>query len=136
VQAQSDARPFGVAFAHLQRLHATDRYGFAKNLPAKSPSGCSAAAPSGPLLFVTGSISGTITSYSWGGHHASPRSKGASDRFGFVSYFLPSTHVCIAHLVSVLTTLLGPFLSDSAVAGGDLAEYIASRVVRLGARIL
>src|SRR3982074_2896116 len=63
----------------------------------------------------------TINGYSWGGHHASPRFKRASDRFGFVSYFLPSTHVCIARLVSVLTTSLGPFLSVSAVAGGDLA---------------
>jgi hypothetical protein len=48
----------------------------------------------------------TINGCSWGGHHASPRFKGASDRFGFVSYFLPSTHVCIAGLVSVLTTLI------------------------------
>jgi hypothetical protein len=60
----------------------------------------------GALLFATGSISVTINGYSWGGHHASPRFKGASDRFGFVSYFLPSTHVCIARLVPVLTTLL------------------------------
>jgi hypothetical protein len=116
-----------VAFAHLQGLHATDRYGFAKNFPASHQVVAVQRHRPGALFFATGSISVTINSYSWGGHHASPRFEGASDRFGFASYFLPFTHVCIAHLVSILTTLLGPFLSDSAVAGGDLAEYIASR---------
>src|SRR3982074_34535 len=57
----------------------------------------------GALLFATGSISVTINGHCSGGHHASPRFKGTSDRFGFISYFLPSSHVCIARLVLVLT---------------------------------